>query len=57
VDIGARFSQKGSETAFLTDAGRITIRIAGNSTDRLNEDMGRWYERLPKRPGGLFVAP
>jgi hypothetical protein len=40
----------------LIDAGRITICIAGNSTERPNEDMGNRLERLPKRLGGLSLA-
>jgi hypothetical protein len=30
------------------------MRIAGNSIERLNGDIGRRYERLPKRLGGLL---
>ena len=40
----------------LIYAGRITVPIAGNSTERPNEDIGKRYERLPKRLGGLSVA-
>jgi hypothetical protein len=32
------------------------IRKVGNIIERLNEDKGRRYERLPERFGGLSVA-
>jgi hypothetical protein len=33
------------------------MRTVGDSIERLNKDMGRRYERLPKRLEGLSVAP
>jgi len=48
--------EEGSDGS-LTGVGQITIRIAGNFIERLSRDIGRRYERLPTRLGGLFVAP
>jgi hypothetical protein len=31
--------------------------MAGNSIERLNGNIGRRYERLPKRIGRLSIAP
>ena len=40
----------------LIGAGLTSNHLVGNSTDRLNIDIGRRYARLPKRSGGPSVA-
>jgi hypothetical protein len=42
---------------FLIGARLTTNHLVGNSIERLNEDVGRRYARLPKRPGGPSVTP
>jgi hypothetical protein len=50
------FFEQTSYDSFSINAGQ-TIRIAGNSTERSNEGIGKRCERLPKRLGGLSAAP
>jgi hypothetical protein len=57
VDFGVATPQKRSTDGFLINAGRTTILVAGNSTERHNEGIGKRCERLPKRLEGLSAAP
>ena len=40
----------------LIGVGLTINHLVGNSIERLNEDIGRRYARLPEKFGGPFVA-